>query len=74
MTWHFDADGETFDAYDPSGSQFATGVPFSGSWSGAAPPELYVEAAGHLANAPDTNTALQWAGELIADQIAEGTP
>lgn len=74
MTWRFDASGETFDAYDPSGTDFATGVAFDGSWSDDAPTEFYTEAASHLQDAPDMSTALVWVGELIADDIDEGTP
>lgn len=74
MTWLFNPSGETFDAYDPSGTEFATDVAFSGRWpSDGAPTEFYTEAASQLQNAPDVATGLRWAGELIADDIQEGT-
>lgn len=74
MTWYFDPSGSSYDGYDPSGTQFVTGREFSGTWSGEAPADYYTVAAQHLQNAPDTDTGLAWAGQLIADDIQEGTP
>lgn len=74
MTWYFDPSGKTYDAYDPSGTQFITGREFSGSWSNTPPDDFYSVASQHIQNAPDIDTALGWVGELIADDTMVGTP
>jgi hypothetical protein len=77
MTWYFDPENETVDLYDPDGNVVAENVEFSGVWAGGYPEEeLRDEVAEHLVSGTvtSTETAILWAFEWLAGDVAEGTP
>jgi len=76
MTWYFDAQGQTLDIYDHTGTLVAEGREFSGSWSGY-PAEVAtvlneeVVDAVSIGNIPYAITAVS---DLAAEDIEQGTP
>lgn len=77
MTWYFSPSETTFDAYDHTGAEVATGRAFSGSWSGVAPAEVFTvmyEEADAAHDAGNTSRALRIVAEAAFKDIEQGTP